>query len=259
MRLLFTILLIIGMVHCKEKAGKEGQYRQDQELSVKPTPSPEVIPEMPSLVITDGSIYIKPEEDPDLKLDMKEISIGEFMYLFAEKYEKSPYRRISVVPIVANFKTVHTFTRGDIDFSLYEDENQIVHYNLYFGDYEMYGEYASTGIIQKVLCRNLEKPRKECKLFVKQDVKRSGGYPYFPYEAFLFFVKDNYLFYVVGMNKEGVFRNAGVLGFKFRGDDFPKASLIYLKNAFKIMYSEDKDFYPSKAFVSKEDIEFLLE
>jgi hypothetical protein len=214
MRILFMILLTFGLVHCKEKAGNEGQSRQDQELSVKPTPALEVIPEMPPLVITDGTIYIKPEEDPELKLDMKEISIGEFMYLFAEKYEKSPFRKLKIMPIVANFKTVRSFTHGDSNISFSEDDDKIVHYNLYFGDYEMFGEYASTGIIQKVLCRNLDKARKECKLFVKQDVKRSGGYPYFPYDAFLFFVKDNYLFYVVGMNKEGVFRNAGVLAFK---------------------------------------------
>lgn len=255
MKKLILTLLIFCLHSCKETKPVLSKATVGQQMDEVKSGT-EVVPELGELRISPGSITLTPEEIQAFDEGMKDISISDFVEIFGILHPATNRKGMTLVDLEGKEINPVNFYRT-MDFSIRNEDDGNYTYNL---DYP-YSEdeyFDSLGKIQRVKCRNLDRPRNECKIFVKAN-KLPNNFPnqYFDYSYFHFIVKDKYLFLVQGFDGKGN-GQMSFFTFQVKGADFPKTNLEYLKAAIKILNADEKNIHILKDF-KPDDLEYFLQ
>lgn len=255
MKKIILTLLIFSLHSCKETKPEVSKAIVGQQIDEVKTET-EVVPELGELKISEGSVTLTPDEILAFDEGMKDISISNFVDIFGILHPVTNRTGITLVDLKGKEINPVNFYQT-MSFSIRKEGDGNFTYDL---DYP-YSEdeyFDSLGKIRSVKCRNLDRPRKECKIFVKAN-KLSNSFPnqYFDYSYFHFIVKDKYLFLVQGFDAKGI-GQMSFLTFQVKGADFPKTNLEYLKAAIKILNADEKNKHILKDF-KPDDLEYFLQ
>ncbi|GBF52052.1 hypothetical protein LPTSP4_35900 [Leptospira ryugenii] len=255
MKKLILTLLIFCLHDCKETKPEVSKATVSQQMDEVKTET-EVVPELGELRISAGSITLTSDEILAFDDGMKDISISDFLDFFGLVHPAVIGKDITLVDLNGNEINPVNFYQT-MNFSIRKEGDGNFTYNLHY-PYSEDEYFDSLGKIRSVKCRNLDRPRNECKIFVKAN-KLSNSFPnqYFDYSYFHFIVKDKYLFLVQGFDGKGI-GQMSFFTFQVKGADFPRTNLEYLKAAIKILNADEKNKHILKDF-KPDDLEYFLQ